>query len=84
MTANTGLQTHEVFYFGHLQGESAPVTPPATNSPLFVTTQDVSAVLPVGGAALITSTRDMNKDGFLTTQDVTAARQSVPAGRFLR
>jgi len=82
--ARTGLLSPAVFYVGHLQGLSAPATPPAVNSILFVTTKDVSAVLPVGGAATITSTRDMNKDGFLTTQDVTIARSSVTAGRFLR
>jgi Bacterial Ig-like domain/Laminin B (Domain IV)/FG-GAP repeat/RTX calcium-binding nonapeptide repeat (4 copies) len=78
--ANTGLAVTEVHYLGHLQGE---VNGAVTGGAFFVTTQDQSAVLPLG-AATITTIRDLDKNGFVTTHDLTAVRSSITAGRALR
>jgi ELWxxDGT repeat protein len=77
---NTGLSATQVFYFGHLQGE---VNGQVIGGAFFVTTQDQSAVLPLG-IATVGVARDLDKNGFITTQDLTAVRTSISAGRTLR
>jgi Right handed beta helix region/Putative Ig domain/Dockerin type I domain len=77
---NTGLPQPAVFYIGHLQGE---VDGRVLGGAFFVTTQDQSAVLPLG-IANVTTIRDLDKNGFVTTQDLTAVRNSISAGRTLR
>jgi RHS repeat-associated protein len=78
--ANTGLTSTQVYYVGHLQGE---VNGQITGGAFFVTTQDQSAVLPLG-LATVGVPRDLDKNGFVTTQDLTAVRNSITAGRTLR
>jgi methionine-rich copper-binding protein CopC len=78
--ANTGLPITQVYYFGHLQGE---VNGTVIGGAFFVTTQDQSAVLPLGSAT-VTTVRDLDKNGFVTTQDLTTVRNSIIAGRALR
>jgi RHS repeat-associated protein len=78
--ANTGLASTRVFYVGHLQGE---VNGQVTGGSFFVTTQDQSAVLPLG-LATVGVPRDLDKNGFVTTQDLTSVRNSITAGRTLR
>ncbi len=78
--SHTGLQSAETFYIGHLQGKVLSTTVAGI---FFVTTQDQTAVLPFG-TATVTSNRDLDKNGFITTQDVTAVRLSIVASRSLR
>jgi hypothetical protein len=83
-TTNTGLPNREVYYVGHLQGESG-LNPPAPNGLLLVQTPDLTATLPAFGAAgSITNRRDIDKNGLITTADLGLVRASVVAGRFLR
>ena len=78
--SNTGLPSTNVFYIGHLQGE---VNGSATGGALFVTTLDQSAVLPLG-IATVGNNRDIDKNAFVTSNDLTAVRVSINAGRALR
>ncbi len=78
--ATTGLLNPVTFYIGHLQGE---VNGQIVGGGFFATTQDQTAVLPLG-TATVTSVRDLDKNGFVTTQDITAARLSIQALRSLR
>jgi GH35 family endo-1,4-beta-xylanase len=78
--SRTGLPAPAVYYLGHLQGE---VNGTVTGGAFFVTTQDQSAVLPLG-TATVGNVRDLDKNSFVTTQDLTAVRNSITAGRTLR
>ncbi len=79
-SGQTGLDSTQVFYIGHLQGE---VNGSVTGGAFFVTTLDQSAVLPLG-IANVGNVRDIDKNGFITSNDLTAVRTSILASRSLR
>ncbi len=80
-TANTGLPTTQVFYFGHLQGE---LNGEVIGNAFFVTNADIAMVNPIGTAATVGNPRDVDKNRFILNADGIAIRNSVNAGLSLR
>jgi hypothetical protein len=71
-TANTGLTTPDVFYFGNLVGETD-----AAETAMKVDAQDVLATRAAlgGGAAGVTNTFDLNRDGAVDAKDYATVRR---------
>lgn len=80
-TPNTGLQTAQTFYLGHLRGE---VDYDATVGSYFVQNADIVAALPVGALGTVSSVRDVDRDGFIVNQDFIYIRLAINAPTGLR
>ncbi len=73
--ANTGLASPQVFYLGHLFGET---TGTLTGGSFVVQIADVLRIRPaVGQPASVTSVLDINKNGIVQINDITAFRTQV-------
>jgi hypothetical protein len=68
-TANTGLASADVFYFGNVIGESGN-----SSSTALVTIADVNMAKALQGSATITSPVDFNRNGIVTIADVNIAK----------
>jgi hypothetical protein len=73
--ANTGLASAQAFYLGHLFGET---TGTLTNGSFVVQVADVLRIRPaVGSPVGVTSVLDINKNGVVQINDITAFRSQV-------
>ena len=83
-TADTGLASPDVFYFGNLKGDTTETATgsSATLADDYSRTKAAVDANP-GGAALITSLFDHNRDGFLTSADYSVVQQNFFASLYL-
>jgi hypothetical protein len=73
--ANTGLRTPDVYYIGHLFGET---TGTLTGGAYLVQTADVVRIRPqVGNSATVSNVLDINKNGLIQISDITGFRTQV-------
>ena len=73
--ANTGLRTPDVYYIGHLFGET---TGTLTGGAYLVQTADVVRIRPqVGNSATVSNVLDINKNGLIQISDITGFRAQV-------
>jgi hypothetical protein len=78
--ANTGLTTRQVYYLGHLLGETNGVV---EGGGFLVRTLDVAQIAAsIGQSATVGSVLDVDKDGLVRTLDAAAAAGAI--GRSLR
>jgi len=78
--ANTGLTSRQVYYLGHLLGETNGVV---EGGGFLVRTLDVAQIAAsIGQSATVGSVLDVNKDGLVRTLDAAAAAGAI--GRSLR
>ena len=88
-TADTGLGSPDVFYFGNLKGETLDNTTTVQGNQVYATlAEDHSATRNAvdanpGGQAPITSIFDHNRDGFLTSDDSLVVQQNFFATLYL-
>jgi hypothetical protein len=72
-TANTGLAADEVYYIGHLTGESGPSDPVYT-----VAFSDIAPIRAASGSTVdASSTTDIDKSGTVSFADISAMRSSI-------
>jgi hypothetical protein len=77
-TANTGLQSQQTFYLGHLLGEVNGAAVGGASGSLQVTNADITAMRPlVGTNAAVTSAADITKNGLVQNSDITQIRNGV-------
>jgi hypothetical protein len=73
--ANTGLRTPDVYYIGHLFGET---TGTLTGGAYLVQTADVVRIRPqVGNSATVSNVLDINKNALIQISDITGFRAQV-------
>jgi hypothetical protein len=73
--ANTGLRSPDVYYIGHLFGET---TGTLTGGAYLVQTADVVRIRPqVGNSATVSNVLDINKNGLIQISDITGFRAQV-------
>jgi len=73
--ANTGLRSPDVYYIGHLFGET---TGTLTGGAYVVQTADVVRIRPqVGNSATVSNVLDINKNGLIQISDITGFRAQV-------
>ena len=77
--ANTGLREPQVYYVGHLFGETNGTLSGGVYS---VSVADVTRIRPaVGTTAPVSSVLDINKNGLIQVSDITAMRSFVGVGQ---
>ncbi len=79
--ANTGLLSSQVYYLGHLRGE---INGQTIGGAYFVNNADLTAALPVGQAATVGNTRDVDKNGFVLNADFIIIRLGIINGLVLQ
>jgi hypothetical protein len=76
--ANTGLRSPEVYYVGHLLGETSGTT---SGGSFFIQNADVTAISQrVGTTATVDSRLDVTKNGLIQNSDIVAMRNRVGVG----
>jgi hypothetical protein len=73
--ANTGLRSPQVYYLGHLLGET---TGTLSSGSYIVQVMDVTKIRPeVGSTANVSNVLDINKNGLIQVSDILSFRSSV-------
>ncbi len=80
-TIRTGLQVPAVFYIGNLKAE---INGTASNNLLTVTTADLIAASPAGGAGTVSNVRDVDRNGLILNSDLNLIRLSMATSASLR
>lgn len=77
--ANTGLRESQVYYVGHLLGET---TGTLSSGSYLVQIADINLIRPeVGTSAVVSSVVDITKNGLIQISDITAMRAAVGQGQ---